>query len=66
MSDKLMIITEAIVLLLSIGAVLSGATHHLFFAIGFAILFGIHIKQYQYLKSKENGKNARKKGNNQW
>lgn len=62
MSDKVMIITEAIVLLLAIGAVLSGAYHHLFFVVGMSILFGVHTTMYKQQR-KSNGKSFRQKNN---
>jgi uncharacterized membrane protein YecN with MAPEG domain len=49
-----MIITEAIMLILSLVAVLSGATHHLFFLVGLSILLVAHIKHYQSLKDENN------------
>lgn len=54
MSDIVMIITEAIMLILSLIAVLSGATHHLFFLVGLSILLVAHIKHYQSLKNENN------------
>lgn len=57
MSDKFMIITEAIMVILSLVAVLSGATHHLFFLVGLSILLVVHIKQYQSLKNENNATN---------
>lgn len=54
MSDKIMIITEAIMVILSLVAVLSGATHHLFFLVGLSILLVAHIYQYEQLKDENN------------
>lgn len=47
MSDKMMILTEAIVVLLALIAVISGAWWHLLFLIGGSILLITHIGLYK-------------------
>lgn len=53
MSDLTMILTEAMMVLLALIAVLSGAWWHLFFLIGGGILLISHINQYSQLKDNE-------------
>ncbi|MBO5803557.1 MAG: hypothetical protein J6R25_00550 [Bacteroidales bacterium] len=54
MEDKTMIATEIVALLMSIIAVLCGATHHLILVIGLGILTIVHINTYINSRRVEN------------